>query len=208
MRTGMSDRTEELSAAARAIDPASLQQAKAAIAEVCEEYLRWADQFSRRLETVEPSELHKFARALSLTMLGHLPTRPGTCPFCIQYGKDRSCLGCGYAATHGRCDAEDAAFSLFIEAFQELGRIIYQDMDGRLPCSPEIATTRLEKWLADSANLAEAMKNSLESAPVQDLMKRKARYLDDMTGLLPLELFSAEVAEKWQQVRDRLKDYW
>ena len=70
----------------------------------------------------EPAELHKFARALSLTLLGHLPTRPGTCPFCIQYDRDQACTGCGYAATHGRCDAEDSAFSLFIEAFQELGR--------------------------------------------------------------------------------------
>ena len=93
----MTDRIKELEAAALAIDPASLEAAKAAITESCQEYIRWADLFSRRLETVEPSGLHKFARALGLTMLGHLPTRPGTCPFCIQYGRDKSCRGRGAA---------------------------------------------------------------------------------------------------------------
>ena len=83
----MTDRAKELEAAAKDIDPASLQAAKAAIDVNCREYLRWADLFSRRLETIKPEELHKFARALSLTLLGHLPTRPATCPFCIQYGQ-------------------------------------------------------------------------------------------------------------------------
>ena len=118
----MTDRAKELEAAAKDINPATLQTAKAAIDVNCREYLRWADLFSGRLETVQPEELHKFARALALTLLGHLPTRPGTCPFCIQYGRSQSCEGCGYAGTHGRCDAEDSSFSLFIEAFQELGK--------------------------------------------------------------------------------------
>ena len=129
----MTDRAGELEAAASLIDTESLDAAKAAIIIVCQEYLRWADRFIRRLETVEPDQLHKFGRALALTLLGHLPTRPGTCPFCIQYGKSRSCQGCGYAATHGRCDADDSSFSLFIEAFQELGKAIYQDT-GQLNC--------------------------------------------------------------------------
>ena len=86
----MTDRAEELEAAAKDIDLESLQAAKSAVAASCQEYIRWADLFSRRLETVEAAELHKFARAFSLTLLGHLPTRPGTCPFCIQYDRDRA----------------------------------------------------------------------------------------------------------------------
>ena len=54
----------------------------------------------------------------------------------------RAAQGCGYAATHGRCDADDSAFSLFIEAFQELGRVIYQDT-GELGCSPHDARMHL-----------------------------------------------------------------
>src|SRR5512137_2875361 len=130
----MTDCAGELDAAANAIDAASLQAAKAAVAASCQEYIRWADLFSRRLESLPDDQLHKFARAFALTLLGHLPTRPATCPFCIQYGHDKSCHGCGYAATHGRCDADDSAFSLFIESFQELGRLIYQDT-GELCCS-------------------------------------------------------------------------
>ena len=61
----MTDRAKELEAAAEAIDPTSLQAAKAAVAASCEEYIRWADLFSWRLETIEPSEMHKFARALA-----------------------------------------------------------------------------------------------------------------------------------------------
>ena len=135
---------------------------------------------SGRLETVEAAELHKFARAFSLTLLGHLPTRPGTCPFCIQYDRDKSCTGCGYAATHGRCDAEDSAFSLFIEAFQELGRAIYQDT-GELGCSPHDARMHLNLTIKVSRDVAMRLQEDLPSAGAQRLMELKAcisRYND------------------------------
>jgi hypothetical protein len=48
----MTDRAKELEAAAKDIAPASLQAAKAAIVASCAEYVRWADLFSCRLETV------------------------------------------------------------------------------------------------------------------------------------------------------------
>ena len=102
--TDMTDRASELEAAASLITLESLDAANAAVIISCQEYLRRADLFSRRLATVEPDQLHKFGRALALTILGHLPTRPGTCPFCIQYERSRSCEDCGYATTHGRCD--------------------------------------------------------------------------------------------------------
>ncbi len=126
----MIDSKRRLEEAASAIDAASLDAARSAIAEGCEEWLDCSKLFSERLETVTSQALHKFARAVALTMLGQLPTRPGTCPFCLQYGSDRCCRGCGYALTHGRCDSDASAFSLFIEAFQELGKAIYQDIEG------------------------------------------------------------------------------
>ena len=186
---------------------ASLQAAKSAIDVNCREYIRWADLFCRRLETIKPEELHKFARAFSLTLLGHLPTRPGTCPFCIQYDRDKSCTGCGYAATHGRCDADDSAFSLFIEAFQELGRAIYQDT-GELGCSPHDARMHLNSSIKISCELALQMREDLPSASALRLMELKAAYLDAMIWLIPGLLLSEEVREKCLLVRRTLLNYW
>jgi hypothetical protein len=203
----MTNRAKELEAAAKDIGPASLQAAKAAIDVNCREYLRWADLFSRRLETVEAVELHKFARAFSLTLLGHLPTRPGTCPFCIQYDRDKSCTDCGYAATHGRCDADDSAFSLFIEAFQELGRVIYQDT-GELDCSPRDARMFLNLTIKVTRDEATRLQEDLPSASALRLMELKAAYLDAMIWLLPGLLLSEEVQERSRLVRRMLLNYW
>jgi hypothetical protein len=203
----MTDRAGGLKAAASLIDTESLDAAKAAIIIVCQEYLCWADRFIRRLETLEPDQLHKFGRALALTLLGHLPTRPGTCPFCIQYGKSRSCQGCGYAATHGRCDADDSSFSLFIEAFQELGRAIYQDT-GRLSCPPDDARMRLNICIQTTRDLAMQMMEDLSAASAPELMERKAWYLDQMIRLLPVELLDKEVEERRRLVQEGLQSYW
>lgn len=203
----MTDRAEELEVAAKDIDLESLQAAKDAVAASCREYIRWADLFSRRLETVEAAKLHKFARAFSLTLLGHLPTRPGTCPFCIQYDRDKSCTGCGYAATHGRCDAEDSAFSLFIEAFQELGRAIYQDT-GELGCSPHDARMYLNLFIKVSRDVAMRLQEDLPSAGAQRLMEMKAAYLDTMIWLIPGLLLSEEVRKRCLLVRRTLLNYW
>ena len=203
----MTDRAKELEMAAKDIDLASLQAAKSAVAASCAEYVRWADRFSRRLESIESGELHKFARAFSLTLLGHLPTRPGTCPFCIQYDRDRACTGCGYAATHGRCDADDSAFSLFIEAFQELGRSVYQDT-GELGCSHHDARLHLNLSIKVSRDLAMRLQEDLPSAGALRLMELKAAYLDTMIRLLPGLLLSEEVRERCLLVRRMLLNYW
>ncbi|MEI6102506.1 MAG: hypothetical protein WCP70_01020 [Methanothrix sp.] len=203
----MTNRAKELEAAAKDINLESLQAAKDAVAASCAEYVRWADLFSRRLESVDPGELHKFARAFSLTLLGHLPTRPGTCPFCIQYDRDRACTGCGYAATHGRCDADDSAFSLFIEAFQELGRAIYQDT-GKLCCSPHDARMHLNLSIKVSRDLAMRLQEDLPPAGAEQLMELKAAYLDAMIRLLPGLLLGEEVQEKCLLVRRMLLNYW
>jgi hypothetical protein len=203
----MTHRAEELEAAAKGINRASLEAAKVAIASACEEYIRWADLFSERLGAVKPSELHKFCRALSLTMLGHLPTRPNTCPFCIQYGRDKSCLDCGYAATHGRCDEVQSAFSLFIEAFVELGRLIYQDTN-ELKCHPVYAKRLLNITIQTSIDIARKMQEDLPSASAIQLMQRKAAYLGGMIKLLPVELFGEEVKDRCRLVQKALINYW
>ncbi|MEI8002896.1 MAG: hypothetical protein WCG94_01020 [Methanothrix sp.] len=203
----MNDRAQELIAAASEIDPQTLQTAIAAIDVNCWEYLRWAELFSCRLESVAPGELHKFARALSLTLLGHLPTRPGTCPFCIQYDRDRACAGCGYAATHGRCDEDDSAFSRFIESFQELGRVIYQDTEGR-SIDPGHAREFLRQSLMISKNTAQKMQANLSCVSALQLMELKANYLSDMIGILSVRFFSYEVENKYNLVIENLKNYW
>lgn len=203
----MTDRAGELQSAAEAISPAALQEAKAAIAVSCAEQIRLAGLFSCRLESLPDERLHQFARAFALTLMGQLPTRPGTCPFCIQYGRDRACAGCGYAATHGRCDEEDSGFSIFIEAFQELGREIYQDT-GQLGCSAERARQKLYSCIKASARLSQQMEQSLDCANTRDLMQLKADHIRAMVELIPAPLLSQEVALKLQTVKMALGNYW
>ena len=203
----MTDHVGELEATAEAIEPAALQAAKDAIAASCAEHIRWADLFSRRLESLPDEKLHQFARALALTMLGHLPTRPGTCPFCIQYGRDRACAGCGYAATHGRCDEDNSAFNLFIEAFQELGRAIYQDTGG-IDFSADEARHILLSCIQSSIEAVLQMEQALASASTQDLMQLKAKHMGKIVDLVPVQLLSQEVAIRRQKVKPALRNYW
>jgi len=203
----MTDRAGELEAAASLITLESLDAANAAVIISCQEYLRRADLFSRRLATVRPEELHKFGRALALTMLGHLPTRPGTCPFCIQYGRSQSCQGCGYAWTHGRCDADASSFSLFIEAFHTLGKAIYQDT-GKLKCHPDDARKELSSSIQVSRDLAIRMIEFLPTNSDLELMERKAWYLDQMIRVLPVALVDQEVEERRLLVQKALLNYW
>jgi hypothetical protein len=203
------DRSRELESAASDITPETLEAAKSAIAFCCEEHLRWSGIFLERLETVPAADLHRFTRALALTMLGHLPTRPATCPFCIQYGRDRECRGCGYGETHGRCDLDDSAFSRFIEAFQDLGTAIYQDLNtGGLQYNPIEARSELRMAISKSAKLAGRMQQDLPRASALRLMELKACYLDKMMELIPAGLSSAEAREKLREVKDTLKNYW
>jgi len=203
----MTDRAGELKAAAEAIAAAPLQAAKDAIAASCAEHIRWADLFFRRLDGPPDEKLHQFARAFSLTMLGHLPTRPGTCPFCIQYGRDRACAGCGYAATHGRCDEDDSAFSIFIEAFQELGRAVYQDTED-MGSPTKVARKQLYSCIDASIKLARQTEKALESASTRDLMVLKANHIRAMINLIPEQLLSEEVAVRLQTVKEALNYYW
>ena len=206
----MTDREALLEAAAKDIDLSHLEEAKTAIADTCQEYIRWVQMFSSRLESLPDEKLHKFARAFSLTMLGHLPTRPGTCPFCIQYGGDRSCTGCGYAATHGRCDADDSAFSLFIESFLDLGKLILQDTTAPddADSDPNKKKRLLHLLLGSSGTLASQMQESLPALSTLQFMQEKQIYISRMVGFIPLSLLSDDVTRQFRVLQDRLKGYW
>ncbi|MDQ1282774.1 MAG: hypothetical protein QG666_563 [Euryarchaeota archaeon] len=206
----MTDREALLEAAAKDIDLSHLEEAKTAIADTCQEYIRWVQMFSSRLESLPDEKLHKFARAFSLTMLGHLPTRPGTCPFCIQYGGDRSCTGCGYAVTHGRCDADDSKFSLFIESFLDLGKLILQDTTAPddADSDPNKKKRLLHLLLGSSGTLASQMQESLPALSTLQFMQEKQIYISRMVGFIPLSLLSDDVTRQFRVLQDRLKGYW
>jgi hypothetical protein len=206
----MTDHAAKLETAAKDIDLANLEEAKAAVADLCREYIRWVQMFSSRLEGLPDAKLHNFARSFSLTMLGHLPTRPGTCPFCIQYGRDRSCTGCGYAATHGRCDADDSAFSLFIESFFELGKLILQDTTAPYEADSDADEKKrlLSLLLGSSGTLASQMQESLPSLSTLQFMQRKQMYISRMIEFIPLSLLSDDVERQFCVLQDRLKRYW
>jgi hypothetical protein len=196
----------ELDDAARELDPGAVESAKSAMARCCEDSLRWADLFAERLETILDADLYKFARALALCQLGHLPTRPETCSFCLQYAPIQ-CRGCGYALTHGRCEDQLSAFSQFIEAFTDLGKSIYQDT-GSLCLPPAQARIVLRSSISASSHAARALLRDLPGASGRELMELKAAYLERGIELLPLSLLESVVEEKRNVVRESLKDYW
>ena len=70
------------------------------------------------------------------------------------------------------------------------------------------ACRRLYTCIHDSIRLAEKMKEDLLSLSTQKLMERKACYLDQMIGLLPVELFGPEAYRKRLVVHETLVNYW
>jgi hypothetical protein len=202
---------QDLEKASLSISSESLQEAKKAISIDCAEYLKWARLLAEKWEGISSDmDKKKFAKALALTMLGSLPTKPITCPFCIQYSGDQTCKGCGYALTHGgRCDEETSTFKQFIEAFQDLGKAILQDHDTYEPSlDAEEGLRMLQKSIDSSIIKAEQMVQDLPDASTNQLMEIKVRYLDQMICLIPLLFFSDEVQNEYTKVRERLKDYW
>ena len=202
---------QDLEKASLTISSESLEEAKKAISIDCAEYLKWARLLDERLEGISSGmDQEKFAKALALTMLGALPTKPITCPFCIQYSSDRTCKGCGYALTHGgRCDEETSAFKRFIEAFQDLGKAILQDHETHdLLLDAEEGLQMLQKSIDGSIVKAEQMIQDLPDASTNQLMEIKARYVDQMICLIPLCFFSDDVQNEYTKVRERLKEYW
>lgn len=203
--------TRDLKKATCAITSDSLEAARKAIAIECREYLGRTGIMSTKIEDIAcASDQKKLAKAFALTMLGHLPTKPITCPFCIQYSDDRTCQGCGYAQIHGgRCDEDTSAFNRFIEAFQDLGKAILQDQDdSELLLDIERGKQMLREFVDISTEKSRQMLEELAEASAEQLMEIKALYLDQMVGLIPVRFFSNAVEIEHKKVRKRLKDYW
>ncbi|MBN1323466.1 MAG: hypothetical protein JW986_05630 [Methanotrichaceae archaeon] len=194
---------DDLLQAAGEISTSTLAQAKDAIVERTAEFLEIAKGLE--LSRMDKGRALDLARALSLTQIGYLPVRPETCPFCIQYGRGGHCIGCGYARTHGRCDEDNSAFSLFIEAFHELGSAIFLD---RFTTAPANFLDRLQRSLDGSVDLAQRMIEDLPEASVNGMMELKRYYIHDMIDILPLDLLSPEVFEKAVVVQEALDSYW
>jgi hypothetical protein len=199
----------DLERATSTIAPQSLLAARSAVATDCALYIRWAEALSEKVDSIKrAADLKKLAKAVALVHLGYLPTRPNTCPFCIQYAGDLACRGCGYAKTHGgRCDQDTSAFRLFIGAFQDLGSAIYQDND-----LPDIdlkeGKSMLHDYIEKSIGAARRMPGALGRGSTLKFMEAKALFLKQAALLLPICLFSKEVREKHHRVLEMLKDYW
>jgi hypothetical protein len=73
---------------------------------------------------------------------------------------------------------------------------------------PKEARVMMHAWLENSAKIAREMKEDLVNASCQQLMERKACYLNEMICTIPLVFFSEEVWEKCRCVRTALNDYW
>ncbi len=123
------------------------------------------------------------------------PPGPGHALFASSTEEAGAARAAAMPATHGRCDCDDSSFSLFIEAFQELGRAIYQDT-GKLNCPPDEAGRQLCVSIQVSRDLAMQMIENLPSGSALELMERKAWYLDQMIRILPMALMDREVEEK------------
>ena len=195
--------------AASQVTQKSLDAAQSAIAIDCALYLKLAELFSSKIDPINrAADLKKLAKGVALIHMGYLPTRPNTCPFCIQFSGDDSCKGCGYAKTHGgRCDQDNSAFRLFIEAFQGLGAAIYQDNDDP-GLDLENGKSMLHEYIEKSIAIAEQMPEALSGESTFSFMERKAYFLNQAALILPISLFSRDVREKHQLVLERLKDYW
>ena len=143
--------------------------------------------------------------------LAHLPTRPQTCPFCVQHSEGNRCQGCGYALTHGgRCDAETSAFGQFIEAVYDLARIIHDHQDGK---GPQISADKGRDLLKESIHISrkatESLIEELPLASTDQFMEIKARYIEEILREMPSELMASdEVDLALQYVLEKLEDYW
>jgi hypothetical protein len=211
---------KDLEDAAGAISSDTLIKARSAIEIDCREFIRWAEVLDRSLDKKVNTldDARRFAKALALYQMGYLPAKPGTCPFCIQYSADRSCAGCGYASTHGgRCDLDTSAFNQFIEAFHELGRMIYQDNSE--PCigiegidserfDAEDTVQRLRRSIEGSSQAAGRLIADLNDASALRLMELKSDYLCTVLDLIPEFLLSQEAKNALDRVRGTLMRYW
>ncbi len=205
--------SEDLERAAEDIDPASLEEARRAIAVGCREALKRLDRLERGLTRIRAArDADRFARALSMYLLASLPLRPETCPFCVQHSGGNRCRGCGYAETHGgRCDAETSAFGQLIEAVIDLAGEIHKIREDPQAegLDPGEGMERLMVSIGRSREAAEILLAEISEASVSGLMAAKRDYIESILEALPADLLgSAEVDRSLEEVREDLRLYW
>lgn len=156
-------------------------------------------------------DIVKFSRALAMYQLAHLPTRPQTCPFCVQHSEGNRCEGCGYALTHGgKCDAETSAFGQFIEAVYDLAGVIHGLQDGKEPkIDADEGRDLLKQSIRGSRVATKSLIEALPWASTDQFMVIKARYIEEILKEIPSDLMASdEVDVALRYVLDKLKGYW
>jgi hypothetical protein len=204
---------EDRARAAATIDPASLEEARRAIAVGCRLFLKRLDRLEEGLKNVRTAQdVGRFARALSMYLLASLPLKSETCPFCVQHSGGNHCQGCGYAETHGgRCDAETSAFGQLIEAVYDLAGEIHQIRDDPtvVGLDPGEGRERLKNSIGRSRKAVEVLLAAISEAEVSDLMAAKRGYIEAILDALPTDFIgSPEVERSLGEVRAKLKRYW
>jgi hypothetical protein len=204
---------EDRERAAATIDPASLEEARRAIAVGCRLFLNRLDRLEAGLENVRTvQDISRFSRAFSMYLLASLPLKPETCPFCVQHSSGNHCQGCGYAETHGgRCDADTSAFGQLIEAVYDLAREIHQIRDDPpVPgIDPDEGKVELKNSIVQSREAAGIFLAAISEAGVSELMAAKRGYIEAILDALTTDFVgSPEVWRSLQDVRAKLERYW
>jgi len=205
--------SEDRKRAAATIAPASLEEARRAIAVGCRLFLNRLDRLEAGLKNVRTvQDTGRFALAISMYLLASLPLKPETCPFCVQHSGGNRCQGCGYAETHGgRCDADTSAFGQLIEAVYDLAKEVHQIRDDPpVPgVDPGEGGERLKVSIRRSRDAVEVLLAAISDAEVSELMAAKRDYIEAILDALPTDFIgTSEVETSLLNVREKLKRYW
>ena len=208
--------SDDLKIAASTITPESLSEARGAIEARSCKFLTKLDILEGGLDKVRTfQDAKKFSCALAMYQLAYLPTKPETCPFCVQHSGGNRCEGCGYAKTHGgRCDADTSAFAQFIEAIYNLAGAIHSIQDGGENDGPahlnlDLAKKRLQESIRKSRVATMRFISEISNDSTYKLMETKARYIGEILQAMPIELMNSNDA-KLAHLRscEKLRRYW
>lgn len=208
--------SDDIKLAASTISSESLKEARGAIEARSCKFLTKLDILEQGLDKVRTfQDAKKFSCALAMYQLAYLPTKPETCPFCVQHSGGNRCEGCGYAKTHGgRCDADTSAFAQFIEAIYDLAGAIHSIQDegenkGADPLDLDLAKKSLQESICASRKATMWFISEISNDSTYKLMETKARYIGEILQAMPIELINSKDA-KLAHLRscEKLKRYW
>ena len=209
--------SDDLKLAASTIPHESLSEARGTIEAKSSKFLAKLDILERGLDKVcTVQDAKKFSCALSMYELAYLPTKPETCPFCVQHSGGNRCEGCGYAKTHGgRCDKDSSAFAQFIEAVYDLAGAVHSIQDkgkgeeGAEPPDLDRAKNILFESICTSRKATVRLISEISSDSAYKLMGRKARYIGEILQAMPIELMNSKDAKlAHQRSCEKLERYW